>query len=283
MRQNASKSRLMWWMLMSALLLVGMLVFTAGPIGADDGDSTLLENPCRIKIKGSGEGELGASLFSSLDADNIIFEQPPTSPYHGATLTAYASDAGLGYLGLEDFWGLTSAIDDIHWYGFALILDDMEVYEGDPSGMQFDIIFYQDNEGSPGAKVAEFANISPDYEAYNDYVFTAYRFDVASLEAPVSLTEGWLSIQSTYSPSGSTFFWFDSPSGNLNAIMQYDDDTYPCDNNLSFALTSSPVITVGGEVYPENRVGIIAPWLALALVIATGGILLVTRRAFTSR
>jgi hypothetical protein len=38
-------------------------------------------------------------------------------------------------------------------------------------------------------------------------------------------------------------------------------------------------IAVGGEAYPINEIGLIAPWIALAMVIAAGGIYLVRRRA----
>jgi hypothetical protein len=38
-------------------------------------------------------------------------------------------------------------------------------------------------------------------------------------------------------------------------------------------------VTVGGEAYPINKIVLIAPWIALAVVIAAGGIYLVRRRA----
>ena len=82
---------------------------------------------------------------------------------------------------------------------------------GDPTGMQFKIIFYADNSGAPGAIAAQFSNISPALEHYSTYYsenigYPAFRFDVAGLHLPAGLNKGWVSIQSTYSPGHSQFF-----------------------------------------------------------------------------
>ncbi|MFC1971289.1 hypothetical protein ACFLV0_05135 [Chloroflexota bacterium] len=46
--------------------------------------------------------------------------------------------------------------------------------------------------------------------------------------------------------------------------------------------TPPPTMSVGGEAYPVNKVGLIAPWMALAMVVAAGSIYLVRRRALGS-
>ncbi|MFC1981792.1 hypothetical protein ACFLVN_06100 [Chloroflexota bacterium] len=54
---------------------------------------------------------------------------------------------------------------------------------------------------------------------------------------------------------------------------------------LLLILLPSPVmagaypVTVGGEVYPVNRVAILAPWIALVVAIVAGGIYMVRHRA----
>jgi hypothetical protein len=40
-----------------------------------------------------------------------------------------------------------------------------------------------------------------------------------------------------------------------------------------------PEQAVGGVAYPINKVGLLAPWIALAVVIAVGGVYLIRRRA----
>ena len=40
-----------------------------------------------------------------------------------------------------------------------------------------------------------------------------------------------------------------------------------------------PTEQVGGEAYPTNKIGILAPWIALTILIAVGGFYVVRRRA----
>jgi hypothetical protein len=260
MRQNAGKYVILLRTLTLALLFMGLLIITPGPVSADDPDSPLVDAPGRVGIGGSGlsgSGEIVDSGVSRSVAGSIIFTQPPiaTTDQHWQAWTS-ASDTFEGnLLCIDDFWGLNDDIDDIHWYGLAMIWDDTNLKPGyilgDPAGMQFEIIFYQDNSGSPGAKVAEFSNISPsrEYHAtyqYDNIDYIAYRFDVTGLDVPAGLTKGWVSIQSTYSPSNSQFLWLISSSGNDNA-MQLDDPNIPNEpfGNLSFALTKEPPAVPG--------------------------------------
>ncbi|MFC1972116.1 hypothetical protein ACFLVE_01755, partial [Chloroflexota bacterium] len=159
--------RIIGSIVLTALLLVGMLAFTPGSVSADDSD--------------------------------IIFEHPPLDI--GEYPEAYTSDAGMGYLCLEYFPGLTSGIYDIRWYGLSC-LGGGGGEDVSPDGMQFEIIFYQDDGGSPGAVVEPpFSDISPVVEEYYNYIgpgvpHQVHRFDVYGLNIPVSLTEGgWVSIR----------------------------------------------------------------------------------------
>ena len=84
--------------------------------------------------------------------------------------------------------------------------------------MTFNIIFYEDSGGAPGAEVANFANIEPTfvdtglaYSSWGDMWF--WQFELPST---VTLAAGWVGIQSTYCPDGSMFLWATGPDGNLN-------------------------------------------------------------------
>jgi hypothetical protein len=121
MRQNVKKFRPILGVVTLALLVVGMVGLAAAP------------------------------AFASPDGGDILFEQPPDTPM---SFGMVLSDAGAGILCLDDFWDVTSDIGDIHWYGFSM---DREAEEAcDVTGMEFEIIFYQDSSGSPGAPVATF-------------------------------------------------------------------------------------------------------------------------------
>ena len=172
---------------------------------------------------------------------NVIFSQPPHQP--SDPWSAFTSASSFPYLCQEDFWGLTDPIDDIHWWGLTLIWDD-GWYIGHPDGMVFEIKFYQDSGGAPGAVVATYSNIAPTYTdtgvSYAGYELYYFETNIPS----VSLATGWISIQSTYSPDNSVFLWITSPDGNLNALQNGG----PLSSNLAFELThiANPDLTCTG-------------------------------------
>jgi len=163
-------------------------------------------------------------------AGDILFEQTPSDI--GGEWTAYSSATNLGSLCQEDFSGVTADIAGIHWYGIDLNYGSFT--PGDPSGLQFQITFYEDDAGSPGTQVAQFSDVTPAYTVYGDtgWVGYVYRFDF-DLPSPVSLGAGWVSIQSTSSTDGGSFFWWNSPDGTSNALRNGE----PIYDNLAFALT----------------------------------------------
>jgi hypothetical protein len=83
--------------------------------------------------------------------------------------------------------------------------------------------------------------------------------------------------------------WYDEMS-TMIVNTQNQDGSWPADSwwgqrlasawaMLTLEKAAPPAMTVGGEAYPINEIGLIAPWIALAVVIAAGGIYLVRRRA----
>jgi hypothetical protein len=229
MKQNANKFGLMLMAITLAVLLVGTAAIVPTPVNAQDGgDGVTIRDTSGIE--GSGAGEPVTPGFSTPAENIVLFEQPPLEPW----VLAYWSDKGMGNLCMEDFWGLTEDIYDIHWYGISQ--DSGDYSDCDPTGMKFQIVFYQDDGGYPGAPVATFSNVSPTITYLYTSGLSVYRFDVADLGAPVSLTQGWVSVQSTYSPNGCFFAWIISLVGNNNLIQ----DGIPFAMNLAFALTGGP-------------------------------------------
>jgi hypothetical protein len=80
--------------------------------------------------------------------------------------------------------------------------------------------------------------------------------------------------------------WFYCYSGTLydggQFYQSYSDGDYwdgfdCCD--MRFEVWGEPFsLAVGGEAYPVGKISLLAPWLALAVVIAAGGVYLVIRR-----
>jgi hypothetical protein len=278
MRQNARKFGLTLGVLILAVLIVGVVALALGPVSAQDGGGNrAIRDLNGSRMEDSGGGEAVAPRSSLPGEGDILFEQPPSSP-DDPWWEGYTSDGDWEYLCFEDFWGLTEDIGDIHWYGFSL--DD--VYANcDPTGIEFEVIFYEDSGGSPGAQVATFSNVIPTITDYDEFAYyKACRFEVADLGMPVSLTDGWVSIQSTSSPNGCAFFWLTSPTGNANAIQSYAGEDHILYDNLAFALTGvpEPIVGVGGEAYPASKISLLAPWFGLGVLLAGGISWFVLRR-----
>jgi hypothetical protein len=57
----------------------------------------------------------------------------------------------------------------------------------------------------------------------------------------------------------------------------------PFNGGVAFIRVQSIGLAAGGEIYPANKLGLIAPWVALIPVLAAGGIYLVRRRAYRQK
>jgi hypothetical protein len=167
-----------------------------------------------------------------------LFAQTPTDA-NGAW-SFYTSDNNtypFWYMCFDNFWGLTSYVCDLHWWG--LMLEPIWYDCTSENPMTFDIAFYQDAAGFPGAQVAAFPGISvigvPTGLFYAGYQM--YYFNTA-LSPCVGLAAGWVSIQgvSTGSPD-CAFLWANSPYGDLSSY-QYDGATMTqLNDDLAFCLT----------------------------------------------
>lgn len=238
------------------LMILGTMILAPSLVSADDGDTSHInQNLNGIEIGGFGDGEATMVAFNAPNDENILFEQALISC--NASWEAITSATNLGYLCMDDFWGLSKDITDIHLYGFAMNYS-AGWWSCDPTGIEFEIIFYEDSSGTPGAIVETFSDINPTIVPLDScFPHQLYRFDVDSLPNPVNLAEGWVSVQSTYSPNGCSLLWLNSPDGNSNAIQESDvTDGGLVNENLAFILTGQDM-PVGGTAYSVDMSGIL--------------------------
>jgi hypothetical protein len=152
-----------------------------------------------------------------------IFRQLPAPTVWDPPPVGWKSDITSGFLAYEDFWGITSPICDVHWWGIVGSLDD----PCDPVGMTFDITFYNDDgSGYPGDVVFSYVDVTPsitatgvvyDMTVYDDTFYELYYFET-QLDPCCDLEEGWISILSTGSDNDCFFGWFESFDGNGDAV-----------------------------------------------------------------
>jgi hypothetical protein len=224
------------------LFIIGTLFFSTVAI-ADTKEDQIQISKASIKSTKSVNSEpIVKPAFGP-----VIFSQTPTSP--DADWQAYTSDFNMGYLCIDDFWELSDPICDIHWWGFSLRYIDGWWYPCDPTGIQFEIVFYDEN-GNP---VCTYAPVIPIPEStgqyYNDYELFYWEYD---LDPCCNLINGWVSIQSIYSPNDCAFLWMNSPDGNNNA----QQDGVDLNDNLAFELTTEicdPNIDVEKYAWDEKN------------------------------
>ncbi|DAC71962.1 MAG TPA: hypothetical protein DSN98_07595, partial [Thermoplasmata archaeon] len=108
----------------------------------------------------------------------------------------------------------------------------------DPALLVFDIIFYEDNAGLPGAVVSTFTGLSATYEDTGiQYagVYEMYKWSVTLPDA-VDMTGGWISIQSEIPSDSGNLMWATGPDGNLNAQQLQSGVLVPLGQNMAYDL-----------------------------------------------
>jgi hypothetical protein len=138
-----------------------------------------------------------------------------------ANPNGYTSDIVFPYL-VYDSYVMPTPVSEIRFWGFNLWFNaGWYLCTEDP--MPFNITFYQDNAGSPGAVVATFNPTLTRLET-NIQLFgwPIYQYDF-TLPTPVNLPSGWVSIQGAGDPL-CNFLWAVSATGG-SALQQYPDNS----------------------------------------------------------
>jgi hypothetical protein len=161
----------------------------------------------------------------------VIFSQP-----YGDYCTGPFSDEAQGYRVYDNFWGLSEAICDVHWWGLMAYGDD------DPTDSQFEVGYFPDDGGMPdyGNPTATFtgtvgAEISFADTGIDWYGFSLYFFEMK--HSCVSMAIGWLSVYRLDDGSGERFAWMDD--GDTTGDGQAYQDQTQLNYDLSFELTGS--------------------------------------------
>ena len=200
--------------------------------------------------------------INSINRGGMFIQLPYLANVSSSYWAAPISDKDFmgGWIIYDDFWGISEPICDIHWWG---ITGSTTSEPGDPTGMKFNISFYEDDgAGKPGNVVCEYVDIAPSiietgigyyYEPTGKY-WPLYYFTDVILEPCCEMSEGWVSIQGqSFLEIGVGFGWERSPDGN-GIGWQYSvqqNDWYE-NNDFSLVLTdgepSDPDLECDGEL-----------------------------------
>ncbi len=201
-------------------------------------------------------------------------ECPPDSlfaqPVQTSGWSAGVSDEALGWQRYESFSGVTGPICDVHWWGIDLAWDGGWV-ECTENPMPFNIIFYADDGGLPGAEVCSYTIESvPGAFVMSTSGYDLWEYEVV-LDSCCNLSNGWVTIQggATGDP-GCYFLWMSSEVGDSSNCF-FDGELLDCGEpdhayDLSVCLTpgtysqvvvplllGDPIADTWHEVIPPPR------------------------------
>jgi hypothetical protein len=154
-----------------------------------------------------------------------IWDCPPDATYsqpgegcNDPEWSGYTSAVGLDFSYLcQDNFNVNSDICDIHFWGLALRWND-GWSAGDPAALLFDITFYADAGGVPGAAMCSYVGLTASYTYLETCfgVYDVYYFSIPSLSPCCSWSgAGWVSIQSQAAPPNyDVFLWVTSEFGD---------------------------------------------------------------------
>ncbi len=204
------------------------LAFTAGNTyfivvdgyGTSEGDYTLFVDVGVPPPPGPGCGDIGDSGFllgqdahgPDDDWSATTSGQATWGTYIVAETVDQAADPGWFDIGSLNAWGL-SLLNDGSWVAC------------DPTGMTFDVIFYEDNAGVPGTVICDVQSavptITPTGLQYAGY--DLFQFDIPAACDLGSVGTKWFSVQSETMTPDCNFLWMSGASGDGQSLQ--DDGT----------------------------------------------------------
>lgn len=149
----------------------------------------------------------------------------------------------------EDFWGITSPICSVKWWGeFWRFYNNNWNGPYTPEERSFNITFYEDNNGEPGEIVSSYNNILPSYAKSGVFITdpsgysTELYFFEYNLEPCCELSNGWISIESVSQDGEISFLIINSPDGNNKHYRYEYGYMVPKDFNQAFALCDGEIV-----------------------------------------
>ncbi|MCB2229099.1 hypothetical protein KQH82_00145 [bacterium] len=183
--------------------------------------------------------------------DTTIFGQSTHVPEF-AGWSAGVSDVGFNsgpLLRYENFSGLAADIEGLHFWALSAYNDGVNWSECDETPRDLQIIFYEDDAGAPGTDVATFdvtVSGTPTSFLFSGFTLDEYRVD---LTTPVTLTDGWVSIQGT-DASTCWFLWMSGYGLDGAHLLLSTDGLSVEAGDLSLCLLGSMGEPIGACCFP---------------------------------
>jgi len=214
------------------------------------------------------------------DGPELLYYQTPDGPNDPWNAANSGQTTEFDYTLFDNFTSADFSITDYHWWGLSLFFDPALGWTAcDPTGLTFDVKFYADNAGEPGAELCSFAGLSPapvnTGVAYSGY--DLFYWEVTGLAPACEPTgETWVSIHSYANAAECTLLAM-SGTGGDGSLLQFDGAVYtPQAYDMSLCITG-----IDQPPPPEEAIPTLGTTGILLLIVLIGGVgLFVMRRLF---
>jgi hypothetical protein len=191
----------------------------------------------------------------------LLYYQTPHDPADPWNAYTSGETTSFDYTVFDNFDGTHFSITDFHWWGLSLFWNGAGWDPCDPTGMTFDISFYSDSGGLPGAAVCTYSGLSPTAVPGSSYGgYTGYYWDVTGL-SPACEPSGasWVSIHSYPNASGCVLLWLTGTGGDAN-LVQWDGSSYAAQSSdAAMCITGPPLFTDDFETGSTSRWSLTVP------------------------
>lgn len=173
-------------------------------------------------------------LGNMLQAQEILLEQPMKTA--GMTAATSALTSTVNYEVADNFSGLSGNVTFVEFYGLYAINDGSGWANcTPPADLAFNVRFYAAAETQPtwGSPSVAFVDLTPTVSAEEPWGngFNRWKF-VVELPAPVPVTDGWISVQSSVGTCW--FLWHNADGGDAYAFQHNYNEKSDDNNEFAF-------------------------------------------------
>jgi hypothetical protein len=229
------------------LVLIGLLVvvMVAAPVFASATNNVMVKP----------EGDESPPGTRQTCPTNTVFGQEPYDPSN-PVWSGWSSDTGPpdGPYLVHDNFTNADGTNRIRFWGLRAYNDGSNWSTCTEDPMPFEITFYSDAAGQPGAVIATY-NVS--LSGTGTGIFFATSFELFEWETalspapPVGVSPGWVSVQGSGDPN-CWFLWMSSPDGDLSAFQWDGSSMNQLGEDLAFCLIVDPVECEWNEGDPHK-------------------------------
>lgn len=231
-----------------AVCLIALLVIATGTaIGNQDQAEGIASFPeAAVKIA----GDPVTPTCGALGDPGFLLGQDPHNPgddfdfmsSHQTSWGTYIMAESIDQVAGPDWFDISS----LTVWGFSVVAND-GLFTCDPTGMTFDVIFYEENSGEPGAVICDLQSVVPfitntgvQYSGAG-LLLDLYQFDLAAACNLGTVGRKWFTAQNEQHALDCGFVWLSSPDGDGISLQDAGGGWFIKDKDRSMCINGATI------------------------------------------